>query len=101
MAFTEADRRRLEALKEKERQARQAERNEEKRADTLCKKLFDMTAREVKDKLDNQTKTHDYWNEYYELKQLVERLCSAMGKTYDEFPQYVEWREQKAAEKTG
>ena len=51
MKFSEADRRRLEALKEKERKAKQEEKNEMRRADTMCKKLFGMTAKEVKEKL--------------------------------------------------
>ena len=49
--FTEADRKKLEALKAKERQAKQDERNEQKRADTICKKLFGMTAKQVQEKL--------------------------------------------------
>ena len=51
MKFSEADRRRLEALKEKERRAKQEEKNEMRRADTMCRKLFGMTAKEVKEKL--------------------------------------------------
>ncbi len=97
--FTEADRKKLEALKAKERQAKQDARNEQKRADSVCKKLFGKTAKQVKDALENPPETHDYWNEYYELKQLVTRLMSVMGKDFDGFQEYVEWREQKAQEK--
>ncbi len=99
--FTEADRKKLEALKEKERQAKQDARNEQKRADNLCKKLFGRTVKEVKDALENPPKApeaHDYFNEYYDLKKLVTRLMKVMGKEYDEFEGYVEWREQKKAE---
>lgn len=94
--FTEADRKKLEALKEKERQAKQEARNEAKRNDTICKKLFGMTAKQVKDKLENPTKEKDWWDEYYSLKTKVERLMAVMGKSFDDFEQYVEHREQMA-----
>lgn len=97
--FTEADRKKLEALKEKERKAKQEARNEAKRNDTICKKLFGMTAKQVKDKLENPTETKDYWQEYYELKQMVERLMKVMGKDFYDFTQYVEHREQMAHER--
>ena len=96
-AFTEVDRRRLEALKEKERKAKQAERNEQKRADTMCKKLFGMSAKEVQEKLSDNSYWYDRWNEQQEL---IKRLMAVAGKQPEDFQQYVEWREQKQAEKT-
>lgn len=96
--FTEADRKRLEALKEKERQAKQEERNERKRADRYCKTAFGIPAKEVKKKLDDG----NYWyGRFSELNGLVERLMTVCGKEPGDFKQYVEWREQKAAEKAG
>ena len=53
---------------------------------------------DISEKLNGTDSPRDYWNEYYELKCLVERLCATIHKSYDDFPQYVEWREQKARE---
>ena len=88
--FTEADRRKLEALKEKERKAKQEERNEAKRNDRICKKLFGMTAKEVKDKLEKD----DYFHEYFQQKALITRLMEVVGKSYYDFEEYVKHREQ-------
>lgn len=49
--FTEADRKKLEELKAKERQAKQDARNEAKRNDRVCKSLFGMTVKQVHEKL--------------------------------------------------
>lgn len=98
MAFTEADKKKLLELQEKQRKAKAEERNEQKRNDRMCQKLFGMTVKEVTEKLNGTDSPRDYWNEYYELKCLVERLCNTIHKSYDDFPQYVEWREQKARE---
>lgn len=98
MAFTEADKKKLLELQEKQRKAKAEERNEQKRNDRMCQKLFGMTVKEVTEKLNGTDSPRDYWNEYYELKCLVERLCATIHKSYDDFPQYVEWREQKARE---
>lgn len=95
MAFTEADRRRLEALKEKERQAKQDERNERKRADNLCKKLFGMSASDVQKNLSG---SNYWWQKYNELNELTERLLDTMQNRPQDFKSYVEWREQKAQE---
>lgn len=104
MTFTEADRKKLEALKAKERQAKQEARNEAKRNDTLCKKLFGLTVKQVKDSLagtaETSTPVKDWWQEYYDLKCKVERLMTAMGKGMDDFDQYVEYRERMAREKS-
>ena len=98
MAFTEADKKKLLELQEKQRKAKAEERNEQKRNDRMCQKLFGMTVKEVTEKLNGTDSPRDYWNEYYELKCLVERLCATIHKSYDDFPQYVEWGEQKARE---
>ena len=98
MAFTEADKKKLLELQEKQRKAKAEERNEQKRNDRMCQKLFGMTVKEVTEKLNGTDSPRDYWNEYYELKCLVERLCATIHKSYDDFSQYVEWREQKARE---
>ena len=98
MTFTEADKKKLLELQEKQRKAKAEERNEQKRNDRMCQKLFGMTVKEVTEKLNGTDSPRDYWNEYYELKCLVERLCATIHKSYDDFPQYVEWREQKARE---
>lgn len=95
MAFTEADRRKLEALKEKERKSKQAERNEQKQADRLCKKLFGLTVKQVKDGLEKQTPANDYWNEYHELKTQIERLMDALPHRPESFESYVQFYEKK------
>ncbi len=71
MTFTEADRRKLEALKTKERQARQDARNEAKRNDRICTKLFGMTAKQVADRLSaGQTEQTNYYEQ--ELNDIAE-----------------------------
>jgi hypothetical protein len=100
--FTDADSRKLAELLEKQRRAKQEARNEQKRNDRMCEKLFGMKQAEVQAIIDQRDvpvpPEHDYWDEYYELKQLVERLCAVMGKDFDDFPAYVRWREERARE---
>lgn len=100
MTFTEADAKKLAELQAKQKQAKQDERNKQKRDDRTCKALFGMTVKEVKEKIDGTSETPDknWWNEYYDLKCKVERLMACMNKTYDDFDGYVEWREQKKQE---
>lgn len=50
--FTAADRRRLEALKEKERTARQEEKAQRRKDDAVCKRLFGLTVAQVRERLD-------------------------------------------------
>lgn len=96
--FTDADLKKLQELQEKQRKAKAEERNEQKRNDRTCQKLFGMSAKEVKQKLEAPSTSNDYFNEYYELKQKITRLMAVMGKSYEEFDGYLEWREQKASE---
>ena len=98
MAFTEADRRKLEALKEKERQAKKDARNEQKRADRMCEKLFGMTAKQVQEKLSDD---NDRWSIFDAQAQLVGRLMAAMGRRPEDFQRYVEACEKKAVGKAG
>ena len=56
MAFTEADKRRLEALKEKQKQAKQEEQNEKKKVDRWCRKYFGLSFAEVKKLVDGHQK---------------------------------------------
>ena len=100
MTFTEADAKKLAELQAKQKQAKQDERNKQKRDDRTCKALFGMTVKEVKEKIDGTSKTPEknWWNEYYDLKCKVERLMACMDKTYDDFDGYLEWREQKKQE---
>ncbi len=98
MTFTEKDRRRLEALKEKERKAKQDEKNEQRRADNMCKKLFGKTAKQVKEELERKPDVGYQMKEYFKLRDLVTRLMRVTGKQYEDFPEYVAWREQKARE---
>ncbi len=99
MSFTEKERLRLEALKKKEREAKAEERKEKKRVDDMCKKQFGMTADEVKEALENRSQVHNYWGEYSELKQLVDRLMDALPNRPESFEKYVHYYEQKRAEK--
>ena len=98
MAFTEADKKKLLELQEKQRKAKAEERNEQKRNDRMCQKLFGMTVKEVTEKLNGTDSPHDYFNEYWELKEKVTRLMAITGKSFEDFDGYVEWREQKARE---
>lgn len=84
MAFTSEDEKRLAELIKKKNQAKQEERNEQKRFNRACLKYFGMSLNEVKDGL--------------KYKDLAMRLCSAWGKPFESFSEYVERVEQKARE---
>lgn len=98
MAFTEADKKKLLELQEKQRKAKAEERNEQKRNDRMCQKLFGMTVKEVTEKLNGTTQ--DYWSQYYECKSLIERFQKLKGKEYnlEDFENYINYLEQKANE---
>ena len=98
--FSDADAKKLAELLEKQKQAKAEERNEAKRNDRLCQKLFGMSVKEVKDKLNGTTTTQDYWSQYYECKSLIERFQKLKGKEYNlaDFENYINYLEQKANE---
>jgi len=95
MIFTEADKKKLAELKEKERIAKQQERNEQKRVDRFCQKHFGMTAKQVAEKLKDS-----YWyDRYNETKSQIDRLLDALPHRPESFEAYVQYYEQKAANK--
>lgn len=102
--FTEADKRKLEALKEKQKQAKQIERNEQKTFNKLCQKYFNLTSKEIekliKNPTENSSKSNEFFEKYWTLQKQVERLMVCMNKQPNQFEQYVEYREKMAAEKT-
>ena len=100
--MTEAQKKKLAELRELERQDKQKERNRIKSDDRTCQRLFGMTTRQVKEKLAGQDKESehiDYWQEYNELKELVDRLMGALPNRPNSFEKYVEFYEQKKLEK--
>jgi len=98
MAFTEADAKKLAELQAKQKQAKQEERNKQKRDDRMCKALFGMTVKEVKAKIDgthSEGNNDNYWyEEWKRQKDLIDRLMVHVKGT-DNFEDYVRWREQK------
>ena len=66
------------------------------------RKRRDEVIREL-DIKETKTPAKDWFSEYYELKQLCERLMTVIDREYtdDAFRQYVEWREQKKSEQAG
>lgn len=97
--MTEREKKLLAELQAKEKQDKIDARNEQKRNDRLCEKLFGMKVKEVQEKLNNTATTYSYFDEYMELKNLIERLAVAWGKPYDFFAGYVEYHEQQAEQK--
>ena len=95
MSFTEADKRRLEALKQKEKEARAEARNEKKRDDRTCKKLFGMTAAEVSKKLSTPTQIPE---KYLTMEKQINRLMSALPHRPESFEEYVQYYEHKHAD---
>lgn len=94
--MTEREKKLLAELQAKEKQDKIDARNEQKRNDRLCEKLFGMKVKEIQEKLNNTAITYSYFDEYMELKNQIERLCRAWDKPYDFFAGYVERQEQKA-----
>ena len=60
MKFSDADKEKLEALKEKKAQASKDARNERKRHDRLCKKLFGYTVAQVRELLEKEKKLEQF-----------------------------------------
>lgn len=97
--FTEQEQKRLDELKEKKRKAQQEERNKKKRDDRYCKSLFGLSVQEINDKLaEEKPDKMLYFNEYIELKGMVERLMTCVGYSFSDFEAYVKYRERKKSE---
>lgn len=88
MAFTEADRKKLLELQEKQRKAKAEERNQKKRDDRTCDRLFGMNSQGVKDAL----------SERESLKNSVQRFCKTKNIPYDKFNEYIDDMEQRSVQ---
>lgn len=95
--MTEQHKKQLDKLLAERDAEKRAIRNQQKADDRVCKRLFDMTAKQVKDKLD--TPPTDWWNEYQHCKDLIERFqrCGGHDADVNAFEQYVLQREGRLA----
>ena len=96
--MTEAQKKKLAELKELERQDKQKERNRIKADDRTCQRLFGMTVRQIQEKLagqDQELEHHDFWREYNDLSNQVDRLMDALPNRPESFESYIKYYENK------